>query len=68
LKIKNFVITGVLSKPRNYFKDLIEHLGGKNNWICFKQKQIFVLAGESAGSKLAKAEKTKSKKLLTKKN
>jgi DNA ligase (NAD+) len=57
---KNFVITGVLSKPRNYFKDLIEHLGGKTI-ESVSSKTDFVLAGESAGSKLAKAEKLKVK-------
>jgi DNA ligase (NAD+) len=51
---KTFVITGTLSKERNYFKELIESLGGKVAGSVSK-KTDYVLAGENAGSKLDKA-------------
>jgi len=53
---KKFVITGTLSKPREDFKaDIIAH-GGKVV-SSLSAKTDFLLAGEKAGSKLAKAEK-----------
>lgn len=52
---KNFVITGTLSESRDYFKDLIEGRGGKVSGSVSKNTD-FLLAGEKAGSKLAKAE------------
>ncbi|AGR40833.1 NAD-dependent DNA ligase LigA [Spiroplasma taiwanense] len=53
---KSFVITGKLSKPRNYFKDLLEEYGAKIIDTVSK-KTDFLLAGEEAGSKLDKAQK-----------
>lgn len=51
-----FVITGTLSRPREYFKDLILNAGGKVS-DSVSAKTTFLLAGENAGSKLKKAEK-----------
>jgi DNA ligase (NAD+) len=53
---KTFIITGTLSKPRDHFKKQIENAGGKVSSSVSK-KTDFVLAGESAGSKLDKAKK-----------
>ena len=53
---KTFVITGTLSKPRDHFKKLIENAGGKVSSAVSK-KTDYLLAGESAGSKLDKAQK-----------
>ncbi len=53
---KTFVITGTLSKPRDHFKKLIENAGGKVSSTVSK-KTDYLLAGESAGSKLDKATK-----------
>lgn len=53
---KTFVITGTLSKPRPEFKKQIEELGGKVSG-SISNKTDYLLAGESAGSKLDKAEK-----------
>ena len=53
---KTFVITGKLSKSRDHFKDLIEsHSGTVAGSVSGKTD--YLLAGEDAGSKLAKAEK-----------
>ncbi len=49
-----FVITGSLSKPREFFKDEIERRGGKVSGSV-SSKTNFLLCGESAGSKLDKA-------------
>jgi len=54
LTSKIFVITGTLSKPREYFSELIENAGGKVSTSVSK-KTSFVLAGGDAGSKLDKA-------------
>lgn len=51
---KTFVITGTLSKERNYFKDLILQNGGKVS-SSVSSKTSFLLAGENAGSKKEKA-------------
>ena len=51
---QSVVITGTLSKSRDYFKELLEALGAKVVDSVSK-KTSFVLAGENAGSKLDKA-------------
>ncbi len=51
-----FVITGTLSRPREYFKEMILYAGGKVS-DSVSAKTTFLLAGENAGSKLKKAEK-----------
>lgn len=51
-----FVITGTLTRPREYFKDLILNAGGKVS-DSVSVKTAYLLAGENAGSKLKKAEK-----------
>lgn len=57
---KRVVITGTLSKPRDYFKSLLEKVGAKvTNSIS--KKTDFLLYGESAGSKLEKAKKLRVK-------
>lgn len=52
---KTVVITGTLSQPRPHFKKIVESLGGKVSGSVSKNTD-FLLAGESAGSKLTKAE------------
>ncbi|MBY7703987.1 hypothetical protein JIY74_27415 [Vibrio harveyi] len=52
---KTFVITGTLSKNREYFKELIEKNSGKTN-SSVTSKTDYLLAGENAGSKLEKAD------------
>ena len=54
LEGKTFVITGSLSNPRKYFKDLIESNGG-NVSSAISSRTDYLLAGEKAGSKLTKA-------------
>jgi DNA ligase (NAD+) len=49
-----FVITGELSKPRDQIAETIKQLGGKVSGSVSK-KTHYLLAGENAGSKLAKA-------------
>jgi len=56
LEGKTFVITGKLSQPRNYFKQLIEKAGGKVTGTV-SAKTDFLLFGTDAGSKLTKAKK-----------
>lgn len=51
-----FVITGTLSEPRNYFKNLIEKAGGKVAGSVSSNTD-YLLCGENAGSKLDKARK-----------
>ncbi len=53
---KTFVITGTLSQPRGYFKNLIEEHGGKVA-SAVSAKTDYLLSGADAGSKLAKARK-----------
>ncbi len=50
-----WVITGTLSQPRDHFKSLIQNGGGKVAGSVSKNTD-YLLAGEKAGSKLAKAE------------
>lgn len=52
---KTFVLTGTLSRPRNEVESLIESFGGRTSGSVSK-KTDFVLAGQSAGSKLDKAQ------------
>ena len=56
LKGVTFVITGTLSRPREFFKELILNAGGKVS-DAVSTKTNYLLAGENAGSKLKKAEK-----------
>jgi DNA ligase (NAD+) len=51
---KTFVITGTLSRPREYFKNLIENAGGKVSGSV-SSKTDYLLAGEKPGSKLEDA-------------
>lgn len=51
---KTICITGTLSHPRDYFVSLIEQNGGKVSGSVSKRTD-YLLAGESAGSKLQKA-------------
>jgi DNA ligase (NAD+) len=51
---KTFVITGTLSLPRDHFQKLIETAGGKVSGGVSKNTD-YLLAGEKAGSKVAKA-------------
>lgn len=51
-----FVITGTLSRPREYFKDKILDAGGKVS-DSVSAKTSYLLAGGNAGSKLQKANK-----------
>lgn len=54
IKDNIFVITGTLSQPREHFQSIVESLGGKVGSSVSK-KTNYVLAGDSAGSKLDKA-------------
>lgn len=54
LKGLKFVITGTLSKPRNYYVELIEKLGGEVSSSVSK-KTDYVIVGEDPGSKYNKA-------------
>ncbi|WP_338972548.1 NAD-dependent DNA ligase LigA [Spiroplasma endosymbiont of Panorpa germanica] len=51
---KIIVITGTLSKSRNYFRELLENNGARVT-DSVSGKTDFLLAGEDAGSKLVKA-------------
>ncbi len=53
---KTFVLTGTLSQPRDHFKERIIDAGGKVTGSVSK-KTDYLVAGEAAGSKLAKAQK-----------
>ena len=55
LKGKTFVLTGTLTEPREAVKARLESLGAKVGSSVSK-KTDYVVAGESAGSKLEKAE------------
>ena len=60
---KTFVITGTLSKPRNYFVNLIEsHFGNITTNIT--SNTDFLILGKSPGSKLDKAKQLNIKILL----
>ncbi len=50
-----FVITGTLPKPRNEVEDLIEKMGGHASSAVSKSTN-YLVAGESPGSKLRKAQ------------
>nr|XP_061810466.1 DNA ligase-like [Nerophis lumbriciformis] len=52
---QTFVITGTLSEPRPEFQEMIEKHGGKVTGSISKNTD-YLLAGEKAGSKMAKAE------------
>ena len=56
LEGQKWVITGTLSKPRKFFVKLIEDNGGEISSSISKNTTV-LLAGENAGSKLAKAKK-----------
>ena len=51
---KTFVITGTLSKSRDYYKEILEDLGGNVTGSVTK-KTDYVLLGENPGSKYDKA-------------
>ncbi|NOY88355.1 MAG: NAD-dependent DNA ligase LigA, partial [FCB group bacterium] len=53
---KTFVITGTLSQPRNFYKNIIEQNGGKVASSVSSQTS-YLLAGTNPGSKLNKAQK-----------
>lgn len=50
-----FVVTGTLPKKRNYYEELIKNAGHKVSGSVSK-KTSYLLAGDKAGSKLAKAQ------------
>lgn len=52
---KNVVITGTLSAPREHFVEILESLGAKVS-SSVSSKSDYLLCGENAGSKLAKAQ------------
>ena len=52
---KTFVVTGTLSRPRNYFKQLIENNGGRVT-STISTKTDYLLCGADPGSKLEKAQ------------
>ncbi|UBV43664.1 NAD-dependent DNA ligase LigA [Deinococcus taeanensis] len=51
----NFVITGSLSRPRDTLKGMLEQAGGRVTGSVTK-KTSYLIAGEDAGSKLARAQ------------
>jgi DNA ligase (NAD+) len=53
---QTFVLTGTLSAPRDHFKGLIIAAGGKVT-ASVSAKTHYVVAGESPGSKVTKAQK-----------
>ncbi|VEU59157.1 NAD(+)-dependent DNA ligase [Mesomycoplasma neurolyticum] len=57
-KDKVFVITGTLTKPRNYFKKIIEENGGKIS-SSISANTNYLLLGENPGSKYTKAKELK---------
>ena len=59
---KTFVLTGSLNRPRPEYKALLESLGAKVVGSVSK-KTDYLVAGEKAGSKLAKAEELSVKVL-----
>lgn len=56
----SFVITGTLSRPREFYKEIILDAGGKVS-DAVSAKTSYLIAGENAGSKLKKAEKLGTK-------
>lgn len=59
----NFVITGTLSKPRDFFKELIIKNGG-NVLNSISNRINYLLTGEKSGSKIEKAQKINTIKIL----
>lgn len=57
LDSKTFVITGTLSKSREYFQELIESLGGKVSSSVSK-KTDYLLLGKNESGKISTKEKT----------
>jgi DNA ligase (NAD+) len=53
---KTFVITGSFSKSRDFYKNIIEELGGVVS-SAVSSKTSYLLCGDDAGSKLQNAEK-----------
>ncbi len=53
---KKVLFTGTLSRPRSFFEKMVEEHGGQNASSVSKNLDILVV-GESAGSKLEKAQK-----------
>jgi DNA ligase (NAD+) len=53
---KTFVITGTLSRPRNYFKQQVVEAGGKVTGTV-SSKTDYLLCGADPGSKLKRADK-----------
>lgn len=53
---KTFLFTGTLSQPRQYFETLVEEAGGKL-LSSISKNLTYLVVGEKAGGKLAKAEK-----------
>ena len=53
-KGKTFVITGTLSKKRQFYEEMIKSHGGKTSNSVSKNTS-FLLAGENPGSKFDKA-------------
>ena len=62
---KTVVLTGTMDKPRSKIKEILEELGAKVTSSVSK-KTDFVIYGEDAGSKLAKAKELKVKTLYYK--
>lgn len=54
---KSFVITGSLSKPREYFVEIIENIGGKVSSSVSK-KTDYLLLGEAEDGKISSKEKS----------
>ena len=55
IRDKIFVMTGRFSKPKEYFKEMIERLGAKVS-SAVSNNTDYLLCGEDAGSKLEKAQ------------
>ncbi len=55
IKDKSFLFTGILSKPREFFKEIIESKGGlvRNS---ISKKLDYLVVGDNPGSKLKKAQ------------
>lgn len=62
LAAMTFVLTGTLSEPRDHFKEMIIAAGGKVT-TSVSAKTNYVVAGQSPGSKVTKAQKLEVKVL-----